>query len=101
MSFLFLGCLLLFSFLFQDLFVFLFRVKGLKPNFRAGGLDCKSCGSRGGPSQIQRGILNPSGHFQESLCPVGQKRQIDVAGQKLPRDNFCLSLVSQLPSPQG
>ena len=23
--------------------------------------------------------------------PVGQKRQIDVAGQKLPRDNFCLS----------
>ena len=33
--------------------------------------------------------------------PVGQKRQIDVAGQKLPRDNFCLSLVSQLPSPRG
>ena len=33
--------------------------------------------------------------------PVGRKRQIDVAGQKLPRDNFCLSLVSQLPSPRG
>ena len=33
--------------------------------------------------------------------PVGQKRHIDVAGQKLPRDNFCLSLVSQLPSPRG
>ena len=33
--------------------------------------------------------------------PVGQKRQIDFAGQKLPRDNFCLSLVSQLPPPLG
>ena len=29
--------------------------------------------------------------------PVGQKRQIDVAGQKLPRDNVCLSLVSHYP----
>ena len=37
----------------------------------------------------------------EKNSPVGQKRQIDVAGQKLPRDNFCLSLVSQLPSPRG
>ena len=26
---------------------------------------------------------------------------IDVAGQKLPRDNFCLSTVSQLPSRRG
>ena len=25
----------------------------------------------------------------------------DVAGQKLPRDNFCLSIVSQSPSPRG
>ena len=33
--------------------------------------------------------------------PVGQKRHLDVAGQKLPRDNFCLSVVSQLPSPGG
>ena len=33
--------------------------------------------------------------------PVSQKRQIDVAEQKLPRDNFCLLLVSQLPSPRG
>ena len=38
---------------------------------------------------------------KEKAHPVGQKRQIDVAGQKLPRDNFCLSLVSQLPSPRG
>ena len=35
------------------------------------------------------------------VFPVGPARQIDVAGQQLPRDNFCLSLVSQLPSPRG
>ena len=37
------------------------------------------------------GILrrnSPSHH------PVGQKRHLDVARQKLPRDNFCLSIVS-------
>ena len=28
-------------------------------------------------------------------------RHLDVPGQKLPRDNFCLSIASQLPSPQG
>ena len=33
--------------------------------------------------------------------PVGQKRQIDVAGQKLPRDNFCLSLVSAITLTAG
>ena len=42
-----------------------------------------------------------SQRFAAVPLPVGQKRQIDVAGQKLPRDNFCLSLVSQLPSPRG
>ena len=26
---------------------------------------------------------------------------LDVARHKLPQDNFCLSIVSQLPSPQG
>ena len=30
--------------------------------------------------------------------PAGQKRHLDVAGQKFPRDNFRLSIVSQLPS---
>ena len=33
--------------------------------------------------------------------PMGQNRHLDVAGRKLPRDNFCLSIVSQLPSPRG
>ena len=33
--------------------------------------------------------------------PVGQKRHLDVAGQKLPRDNLCLSAVSQFSSPGG
>ena len=30
-----------------------------------------------------------------SSCPLGQKRQLDVAGQKLPRDTFCVSIVSR------
>ena len=33
-------------------------------------------------------------------CPAGPARHLDVAGQKLPRDNFCLSILLQLPSPQ-
>ena len=32
---------------------------------------------------------------------VGQKRHPDVARQTLSRDNFYLSIVSQLPSPRG
>ena len=32
---------------------------------------------------------------------MGQKRHLDVAGQKLPRDTFCLSIVSQLTLTAG
>ena len=39
--------------------------------------------------------------WKMTAFPVGQKRHLDVAGQKFPRDNFCLSVVSQLPSPRG
>ena len=33
--------------------------------------------------------------------PVSQERHLDVAGQKVPRDKFCPSAVTQLPSQWG
>ena len=38
---------------------------------------------------------------QARSFPVGQKRHLDVAGRKLPLDNFCLLIVSQFHSPRG
>ena len=38
--------------------------------------------------------------FPVSPYPVGPARHLNVPGQKLPRDNFCLSIASQLP-PEG
>ena len=47
------------------------------------------------------GTTNEMQHMEFPAFPVGPARHLDVPGQKLPRDNFCLSIASQLPSPQG
>ena len=81
------------------------ELRACNPCFEAqNGRPRKHPGTTPGRSNSPKIDIRPTGFNMTGFrCPgaVGQKRQIDVAGQKLPRDNFCLSLVSQLTSPRG